>query len=252
MQKLKDYGTAASELGPAALGTFLWQRLLSRITGRREPFLLSMSGTDHRLAWRPGTSDDLVFNQIFIHRAYECVTQVHNPGLIVDCGANVGYSAVYFLNKFPDCQVLALEPDAGNFEMLQLNTAPYGPRCRALQAAVWSEPTRLVLSDAPFGDGREWARSVRRTRPGENASIPAIDIGSILKESGFERIAILKVDIEGSEAAVFGAGTEAWLPCVDVLVVEEHGERCAAIVNRAAQAHGFRRTRHGELSLYSR
>ena len=70
--------------------------------------------------------------------------------------------------------------------------------------------------------------------------------------SGFERIWILKVDIEGAEAFVFSTGTEAWLPHVDLLVVEEHGQPCADIVARAAQAQGFRPARHGELSLYRR
>lgn len=60
----------------------------------------------HRLFIRKGTSDSDVFKQIFIKQEYECFKL--GDGLIVDCGAYVGYSAAYFLSRYPDAPSLRL------------------------------------------------------------------------------------------------------------------------------------------------
>ena len=66
---------------------------------------------------RFGTSDRAVFNQIFIEQEYACLNHVKDPKLIMDCGANVGYSSLWFLNRYPGAHMIAIEPDAGNFKL---------------------------------------------------------------------------------------------------------------------------------------
>ena len=80
----------------------------------------------------------------------------------------------------------------------------------------------------------------------------ARDIGSLLSGSSFERISILKVDIEGSEAVVFGSNYEGWLPKVDNLVIELHGEKCAQIFQKTIAAENFELSQCGELVLCKR
>lgn len=48
--------------------------------------------------------------------------------LVVDCGANVGYSSMYFLDRFKGCEVVSIEPDRNNFEVMESNLAHYGSR----------------------------------------------------------------------------------------------------------------------------
>ena len=43
----------------------------------------------------------------------------------------------------------------------------------------------------------------------------AIDIGSILKQAGKDRIFILNIDIKGSEAALFSDNYQSWIDKVD-------------------------------------
>ena len=50
----------------------------------------------------------------------------------------------------------------------------------------------------------------------------ALGVADLLTLSGRERVSILKVDIEGAEAVVFGSGAEGWLPRVDNIVIELH------------------------------
>jgi hypothetical protein len=98
-------------------------------------------GAAHPLWARTRSSDLYAFLQIFVRREYECLNLIDGD-LILDLGANVGYSSAYFLSRYPKSPVVAVEPDPRNFAMLQRNLAPYGSRATVIQAAVWSHSTK--------------------------------------------------------------------------------------------------------------
>ncbi len=80
----------------------------------------------------------------------------------------------------------------------------------------------------------------------------AVDIASVLEASGHERISVLKIDIEGAEAAVFDGNVQPWLRRVDCLLIEIHGETCNAAVTGVMAAEPFTRTECDELSVFRR
>ncbi len=172
--------------------------------------------------------------------------------LIVDCGANVGYSSAYFLSRFPRCRLIAVEPDGSNFEILEKNLRPFAGRVTALRAGVWPRRAGLRISEEKFGDGREWSYTVRETRPGESRQLDGIDIASLLRTSGFERISILKIDVEGAEKWIFAENFEDWLDKVDVLVIELHGQDCSDVFHRAIGRYGFELSTCDELTVARR
>ena len=225
------------------------RRAVYRRDGTRPYFLLHSKYAKHPVRCRPNTSDVEVFKQIFAWREYRCVDDVHDASLIIDCGANVGYSAVYFLTRYPNARVIAVEPDADNFLMLNANVAPYGDRCRTVCSGVWSSTAGLVMSEATLGQNLEWARTVRTANPGEKPMMTAVDIGGLLAESGADRISILKIDIEGSEAEVFSSNYADWLDRVDNLVIELHGPRCRQIFEAAIGPSGFAVSQCDELTV---
>ena len=69
--------------------------------------------------------------------------------LIVDAGANIGASAVYFVIAYPNACVVALEPDVGNFGLLSKNTADLN--VEALNAAISSTRGRARVFDPGEG-----------------------------------------------------------------------------------------------------
>ena len=105
-----------------------------------------------------------------------------NIGRIIDCGANIGCSAFYLLSKYPDAELIAIEPDEGNFRLLQKNLEPFGERARALQAAVWSRDQRLRIDRGHFGDGKEWSYQVRVCRDDEQADVTALSLETVLNQ----------------------------------------------------------------------
>lgn len=63
-----------------------------------ETFTLWTRCARYPLRCRANTSDIDVFYGVFVLREYACLDDVEDATLIVDCGANVGYSAAYFLS----------------------------------------------------------------------------------------------------------------------------------------------------------
>jgi FkbM family methyltransferase len=236
-------------LGAPAAAFYLLQKLLVKRLKRGRQVILYSKHSRYRLFCRANTSDIDVFSQIFVHREYRCLDNVKDAQLIIDCGANVGYSAVYFLTWFPNAHVIAVEPDPDNFKMLLKNTAAYGSRVTAICSGVWSEEIGLVMNDERFGDDREWARTVRPAREGEAATFFAKDIGILLQQSGFDHISILKIDIEGSESEVFRTNYKSWLGKVDNLVIELHDEECADNFKKAVSGENFEINECDELTV---
>lgn len=211
---------------------------------------------EHGFYVRRRSSDVLVYDQIFLEREYAPLNDLSGVGLVLDCGANVGYSSAYFLSHFPGAHVVAVEPDDANFAMLQRNLAPYGDRVRLVHAGIWSHDTDLVMADTFTGEGDEWARQVRPCKPGETPAVQGISIETLLAESGADRISILKVDIEGAEAVVFSDGYEAWIDRVDAIAIELHDDTSFGDTQTpffdAIEGQGFDISRSGELTICRR
>lgn len=167
---------------------------------------------------RRGTSDLLVFDQIFVEREYRCIDHLENVRTIVDAGANVGFSSAYLLSRFPKARVTCLEPDGGNFRALRRNLAPWAHRVNLIHAALWSEPGRVSLRDETTGSGEEWGRQVE---PDDGGMVEALSMNEIIARTG--PIDLLKIDIEGAEKQVF-AGDTAWLDQVRNIVIELHSD----------------------------
>lgn len=246
--KLQVCRLGLANAGLIPLVAWKWHKLRARYFSS-EKLTLSSRYAKFPLYCRPGTSDIDVFQQIFISREYRCLDDNRDVELIIDCGANVGYSAAYFLSRFANTSLIAIEPDPENFAMLEANLAPYIGRFRALRSAVWSRQVGLVISELPFGDGREWARTVRETRTGEIPAMVAIDIGTLFKESGYDRISILKVDIEGAESIVFSSNYETWIGKVDTIVIELHNKTCETIFHNAISGLNVELSRCDQLTV---
>jgi FkbM family methyltransferase len=245
MKRLEWYREALENLGFASLVRLQVNKKLGTQLSR-----LTSKYLAHPVFARHGTSDFLVFNQVFVGREYRCLDHIESPGLIVDCGANVGYTSAYFLSQFPTATVIAVEPDTGNFELLRRNLSNYGDRFVPIKAAVWPFDERLQFQSSTMAQGSEWGRAVQR--PVDQTSSEMIDTVSIpklIELSGRERISVLKIDIEGSERELFSAGVSEWIDRVDNIAIELHGEECASLFFEAMRDRKMTMSTCGELTV---
>ena len=256
--RLRTFRDALGRIGAVNTLRYIWltkvvARLFSLRKGGSKYRLgkLDSKGLHYPLYFRYNSSDACVFSQIFILNEYSGIRITH-ADLIIDCGANVGYSSAYFLSRFPDASVIAIEPDPRNFELLRMNLGSYGDRVRIIESAIWTDSVGLKINAHPTGDSMEWATTVTEALDGEVPDISAIDIGRILAESGKASIDILKMDIEGAEEEVFQRNYKNWLGNTNVIAIELHGQQRRRIFERTLADYPFESERSGELTIAQR
>jgi len=197
----------------------------------------------------PESSDIDVFLQVFAEEQYRPLSDIHQPKLILDCGANVGYASIYFLRVFPDVRVIALEPDPENFRMCEQNLAPYRRRVQLLRAAVWGRTTHVALERGSWRDGRDWAIRAREVNAGDNELAEAMDIPSVLELTPNGIVDLLKIDIEESELELFRCDPHRWLPSIRNIAAELHGRECEQVFFEALDAYSYDISVCGELTI---
>jgi len=242
------YMTAVQSLGVRSLIQRQWSKRVSKVS----TYSLTSKRLNRPVLVRRNTSDLAVFDQIFVEREYRCLDHLNDVNIVLDCGANAGYSSAYFLSRFPKCRVVAVEPDPDNFAVLEKNLAPYGQRAIAVRAAVWSRNEPLQFNRHFAGTGNEWARSVERGLGLSETEITALDMPSLIALSKQSRISVLKIDIEGAELELFAHGRPDWLDQVDNIVIELHGDECREAFHSAIARDPFKISACGELTVCER
>jgi FkbM family methyltransferase len=191
----------------------------AKVSGTRPLFKKNLVGIRHPVYVRIGTTDLSVLKQTLIERHYDFSLPI-TPKVIVDAGANIGLSAVFFANKYPEALILAIEPDRANFNVLERNVAPY-PQIKAFQAALWNENKQIRLVDPGTGDhGFQTAEgSGANCQP--RGFVPAMTMDALMSKMDLQHIDVLKIDIEGAEKEVFETSAK-WIEKIGAIMVELH------------------------------
>ena len=144
-----------------------------------------------------------MYDEIFEKEIYKFVSSTETP-LIIDGGANIGLSVLYFKRLYPHAKVIAFEPDKNIYATLQKNIQNAGiADVRLENKALWSSDTILNF----FSEGADSGRLL-----GEAETLQANPVDAVrLREFLNQRVEFLKLDIEGAE-------TEVIQDCHDLLV----------------------------------
>ncbi len=233
--------TLRSELSPTPLNSTVrsWNILLEDFRRRygatgvafairsavsMKSYPVAFKPKNHRfpLHLRTHSTDLKTFDEVFLERAY-AIDLIHEPRVIVDCGANIGLASIDLALQFPNARIIALESDAENFELCAMNCAPY-PQITPLHLAVWNEEGVLNVYD-PGEEHGEWGFRVEAAG-GEagrisRGSAKSVTIGTLMQKQNIEVIDLLKVDVEGAELEIF-TDASAWIDRVRVIIVECH------------------------------
>ncbi len=148
-------------------------------------------------------------------RLHDEVSRAGLAPLILDAGANIGASAVYFAAEYPGSVVYAIEPEPNNAALLRMNCA--GRNVRIFEGAVGAEDGTMFLVDPGLGDF-----GYRVESAGE-IEVPVSSVATLMREVDRSQMfpLIFKIDIEGGEARLFEKNTE-WVDDFPLIVVELH------------------------------
>jgi FkbM family methyltransferase len=189
----------------------------------------------HPFYVRTGTTDASGIVQNIVREEWGAFLPREPVRFIVDAGANCGDTTAWYLSKFPQATVVALEPDPENYAMLRKNCQPYGSRAVLLNAALWSSDARLTVRSAMT----PVAVSVDEADGDAQGGCEGISMPQLLRRINTHTIDILKVDIEGAELQLFSNHPEEWLPHIRCLTVETHGAKELEAVYTAVRPYGY-------------
>jgi FkbM family methyltransferase len=214
-----------------------WTKRYGLIDGPKTALQFKLGDRSHKLfaltlpdfpapIWlRGGTVDMRVFWQVFaakeydisdtaqgkeLRRRYDSSIACGVQPLIIDCGANIGLSGVWYARQFPEAKIIAVEPHQANLEIASKNLAAY-PHVTLVSGGVWDSPSFLSIVNP---DAEPWAFQVKEGK----GSIPGFTIDQL---SEGKPILAVKVDIEGAEKELFRSNTD-WMDRTDLIAIELH------------------------------
>lgn len=162
-----------------------WRRLQVQVLGRELALVVSDFG------------ELQVMRDLFVEEDY-AVEAIGRPRAILDLGANIGLSVLYFRAKYPDAVIYAVEPHPENLRKLRCNLTAV-QHVHILEAAVGRRDGTLELFDAP---GYSIAVSAHREHCGGApvaVPVPVRRLEALMADVGLDWVDLLKVDIEGAE-----------------------------------------------------
>jgi FkbM family methyltransferase len=146
--------------------------------------------------WLSDGAELEVIWSIFVLGEYAALDVAH-ARTIIDLGANIGISALWFRSLNPDARIVSVEPDPVTFTKLCLNVGD-DPLITCVNAAITPEAGPVAFVSAK----ESWASRVAEDASGETASVRGITLDGLLADEGIHAVDILKVDIEGMEFSV--------------------------------------------------
>jgi FkbM family methyltransferase len=208
--------------GPADAARIMWAwpALSAKAGARRSNGALRVSWRSAGAAFSaalPDISALWVLREVFLLEHYDLPADVQ-PSVIVDLGSNVGISVLYFAARFPQARILAVEADPNTFRLLEDNTAHLDQVTR-VHAAITDHDGDVDL----YAGTESWGSSIMPAPEHSTRHVvPALTLDGLAKLHGIERIDLLKMDIEGAEAAVIRSART--LREADTVIFEFHRE----------------------------
>lgn len=222
---------ALGKLGLANGSALYFRYVLHRLVPRLRWSLRAtrIRGVSRPVWMRPGVSDWIVMERIFLDLEYAPGSEPHDDALatfyadtlargkiplIIDCGANIGLSSIWFSERFPRATILAIEPEPNNFAVLARNGESFS-NIMPLQAAISDRAGSVSLVN---DIGTPWAW---QTRPVERGGIACVTIPELVASNPRFVPFIVKIDIEGFETNLL-RNNPTWVGGVPLIVFEMH------------------------------
>ncbi|WP_034886447.1 FkbM family methyltransferase [Gillisia sp. JM1] len=190
----------------------LWRKAGIKEIARFVPLEKNFRG--NKLYIHDIASFNLCNDELFQTEMYKFKASSPNP-YIIDCGANLGMSVIYFKELYPEATIIAFEADDYIFSFLEKNIKSFGYKdVELINKAVWNcEDTLSFIVEGGAG-GRIENETI-------NGIYKKVQTTSLKKYLQGKKIDFLKIDIEGAEYEVI-KDCEDELKNIDFLFIEYH------------------------------
>ena len=189
----------------------------------------SKNTRDVNYALRKRSSDVMVFQQLIIEEEYQGVIDLLNKhkikvNSIIDAGANIGLSTVFFKNLYPSSTVVCIEPDDDNCLVINkhVNMNEFS-NVFIEKVGLWDLNSYLTIVK-DFRDGAKWSLRVKAVD--YETKLRGVSVNYLLNKYNLKEIDLLKIDIEGSEKILLENedNLKEYISLVKVACIEVHEE----------------------------
>jgi FkbM family methyltransferase len=181
-------------------------------------------------------ADAFIYSEIFDREHYRLPLR-RAPATILDLGANIGLAAVYLSRCFPHAALACVEPIEGNLRVLSRNLKLNNVQAIVVPAAVHSADGKVIMEIAA-DDYDHKIMAVEDAAPESGLAVAAISVPSIMRTLNWDRIGLIKMDIEGHEKVLLSQDCD-WLWLVDAVCLEYHDHFAKIELARVADRFGF-------------
>lgn len=170
--------------------TFYW--LVFRYGSRKRYQPVKIHFGKYKLSIPDITSFIWQYKEIFADELYRF--NAPEQPLIIDCGANVGTSCLYYKSLFPEARIIAFEPDSNIYQYLVSNLEANGAKdVEVHRKAVW-------INTQPISFSSEGADGGSILGAANSQLVECVRLRDEL--ASHARVDFLKIDIEGAEVEV--------------------------------------------------
>ena len=128
---------------------------------------------------------------------------------ILDIGANIGAASLFFTERYPEAEIVALEPAPDTFRNFVRNVSGLS-KIRPLHLALGADGTVLFDTSLP---------STERHVADRGVAVQSRTLTALLDELDWTSVDLMKIDAEGAEYEVLA---DPAVVAIDVILAEVH------------------------------
>lgn len=169
---------------------------------------------------------DEMLNELYEKKYYNFKSDSDKP-LILDVGALIGETVLYFKDLYPKSRIIAFEPSPRSFTLLQKNVVSNKLTSVQLVNAAVSVRKGKMKFYTSKNDNNPWGRgdSLKQNRFNNPKDSKIVEVRTVkLSEYIKGVVDLLKLDIEGAETEVLEE-IQQKLKSIKQIILEYHGSR---------------------------
>ena len=175
------------------------------------------------LTYRLNRGDIQSIREVWLDKAYR-LPFAFKPRLVVDLGANIGLTSIWYCQQYGATKIVAVEPNPSNAALIRQNFTNNRINGIVIQAAIGAtDGTVTFFSSKESNLGR--VVSIEEQVNNNREQVKMISMTTLLANFELDDdLDLVKIDIEGGEQQLL-AENLSWLTRTKAMIVEFHPDR---------------------------
>ena len=191
---------------------------------------LSIQERSIDLFMRTNKGDLAIFYEIFWKEIYKIPFLVlPEKSVILDLGAHIGCTAIYFSMIYPDAQIYAVEASEESYNILKENVKSF-KNIIAVQAVIDSKDGVVCFDTSGYSFNSKINHNGKM--------VQSISISTLMMQYQITRVNLIKIDIEGAEKNILQNNVN-WLKKTDNMIIELHDDYKLVDLSKDIAPFGF-------------